>query len=307
MAESNARTPVILANHEGLCGAETAAARLADGVSALEAVEAGIRQVEDEVSVRTVGYGGAPNLLGVMECDAGIMDGTTLQAGAVGAVPGVRHPVSLARQVMERLPHILLVGEGASRFAAEIGAETRDMLSPEAAADYQAWLEKIGGISGQALAPLTWPGARPDIARGTTIYLARDRAGRFSAATSTSGWAYKYPGRLGDSPVIGAGFYADDRYGAAACTHTGEMTQRCATSRSVVLYMKKGASVAEACREAAEDLAHLQGGYLGPVVIHAMDRDGRIQVTGVGTDPPARYVSWSEKTGIREQTAEQAG
>jgi N4-(beta-N-acetylglucosaminyl)-L-asparaginase len=100
-----------------------------------------------------------------------------------------------------------------------------------------------------------------------------------AGGTSSSGLARKYPGRIGDSAVIGAGLYVDNRHGACACTHTGEMTIRAATARSVVLAMAKGATVDEACREALEDLRALEEGYLGPVVIHAIARDGRPFVT----------------------------
>lgn len=268
---------ILMANDEGGVGFAAALAVLQSGGPALDAVETGIRAVEREPSVRTVGVGGAPNRLGEMELDASIMEGGGLMTGAVAALKGFVHPISVARQVMERLPHVLLVGEGAARFAAAIGAEQGETLSPQARADYERWL------AGQA-APDPAPG-------GTTIFLARDSQGRMAGGVSTSGWAYKHPGRVGDSPIIGAGLYVDERFGAAACTHTGEMAIRAGTARAVVAYLKKGASVEEACREAAADLRHLRGGHLGPVVIHALDRAARPFVLALAA-PDAGYWWW---------------
>lgn len=255
-----------------------ALAVLQAGGSALDAVELGIRVVELDPAVRTVGVGGAPNRLGEMELDASIMDGSRLMTGAVAALKGFLHPISVARQVMARLPHVLLVGEGAARFAAEIGAEQGETLSPQARADFEAWL---AGLT----TPLSHPG-------GTTIFLARDAQGRMAGGVSTSGSAYKYPGRVGDSPIIGAGLYVDERFGAAACTHTGEMTIRAGTARAVVAYLKQGATAEQACREAADDLRRLEDGHLGPVVIHALDREARPCVLALDA-PAAGYWWWA--------------
>lgn len=129
----------------------------------------------------------------------------------------------------------------------------------------------------------------------TTVYLSLDHEQRISSATSTSGWAWKYPGRLGDSPIIGAGSYADSRYGACACTHTGEMTIRAGTARSVVLYLKMGLSVEDAVYEAARDLADLETGYIDEVTIHAIDKNGNYKVVGVNSAEEIRYVVWQDK------------
>ena len=122
------------------------------------------------------------------------------------------------------------------------------------------------------------------------MFLAHDSAGNICSGTSTSGWGWKYPGRLGDSPIIGAGSYADTRYGAAACTGAGEMTIRCCTARSIVLYMKAGASVGDAVLEAAEDMRALKGGLISRVTIHAIDRKGNHKVVAVNGSHDNRYL-----------------
>ncbi len=279
---------MVLANCEGGGGMKAAQAALERGGAGLDAVEAGIRVVEADTSVVTVGRGGAPDLLGVVSCDAAVMDGATGRAGAVGNLRGFLHAVSVARQVMERLPHVLLVSEGAERFAGEIGAEPAEMLTDEAWARYEQWMRERVPVGVRArlpegdLAKIAWESCNEMTAGGTTVFLSIDGNGDIAAGTSTSGWAQRYPGRLGDSPIIGAGLYADNRYGACGCTHVGEMTTRACTARSVVLYMKAGASVREACLEAVRDLRSLKGGYLGPVVIHAIDRQGSPCVVSTG-------------------------
>lgn len=287
---------VILANSEGGFGMQAAVEKLMQSRPVLDAVEAGIQVVERDPRSRSVGLGGAPNLLGEMECDAAVMCGTTLRTGAVGALQGYQHPVSVARQVLEQSPHVLLVGAGAARFAAEVGAEQANLLDEAARAEYERWLKTR--LSSDALA--AWPNVPlnplirlPTMPSDTTVFLIRDSQGRMAGGTSTSGWAYKYPGRLGDSPIIGAGLYVDDRYGGAACTHTGEMTIRAGTARVVVAYMKKGATVQAACHEAVDDLRALKDGILGPVVIHALDAEGMPYVLSTGNDNGVHYWLWT--------------
>ena len=293
-------TATILTSHEGLYGITESVLSLREGLSALDSLERGIKKVEDDHRARTVGFGGAPNLLGVMQCDASIMNGATLEVGAVGAITGCRYPILAARKVMEVLPHVLLVGDGASRFSREMGIEESDLLSEEARAAYKTWLEdhltaeQRAKIDNIPLAPFVSFDTKSDLSKGTVTFLVRDSQGHFFGGVSTSGWAYKYPGRLGDSPIIGAGMYVDNRYGGAACTHTGEMTIRAGTARSVVLYMKRGATVEEAVREAISDLRDLKGGYQGPVIIHALNRDGEVFVATTGGNDGDVYCLWRE-------------
>jgi L-asparaginase / beta-aspartyl-peptidase len=289
---------ILVTNNEGKAGAPVAARLLAEGRSCLDAIEAGVRLVEADVSVHTVGRGGWPNLLGEVELDASVMDGTTLRTGAVGALKGFLHPVSVARQVLERLPHEFLVGDGAARFAREIGAEAGDLLMPHAREAWQRWFDDEVGEADKrnwpegALSDLCRHAIDPEIGRDTTVFLAHDRDGQIAVGTSTSGWGWKYPGRLGDSPVIGAGSYADSRYGACACTGVGEMTIRAGTARAVVLYLKMGMSLDDTISEAVNDMRALKGGLIGRVTVHGIDNKGNHKVVAVNGTPENHYWIW---------------
>jgi beta-aspartyl-peptidase (threonine type) len=294
---------VILTNCEGGVGMKTARDLLLKGGSALDVVEQGIRVVEADVTIDTVGRGGSPNLLGEMECDAAVMDGATRLAGSVGALKDYIHAISVARAVMEKLPHIMLVGDGAHRFAQEISAEKAEMLTDDVRTKHEKWLkehvqpEKRKDWPDVPLTEYAWISGKDYAAGGTVIYLVHDALGNISAGASTSGWARSYPGRLGDSPIIGAGLYADNRYGTCACTHIGEMVIRAGTARSVVLLMKKGASIKDACFEAMADLLGLREGELGPVVIHALDRDGgRFVLSSHNLGVKSSFYYWNDET-----------
>ena len=227
---------------------------LARGGSALDAVEACARIVEADPADRSVGLGGRPNVLGEVELDAAIMDGETRAAGAVAALRGHLHPITVARAVMTRLPHVLLAGEGAARFAREIGAERAELLTAETAALWRARLRRarvdLASLDRAPLIPLVWRTV-PD--QGTVNFLALDRQGRLASAVSTSGWAYKYPGRVGDSPLIGAGSYCDGRAGAAACTGFGELAIRCSTARIAVERLARGGGPEDVAAAAIAD------------------------------------------------------
>lgn len=274
---------IVVASSNGVVGIEEAVNVLRGGGSALEAVIAGTRLVEANPDDHSVGYSGLPNFLGDVELDASVMEGAGLRAGSVGALKGYQDAADLARRVMDDLPHVLLAGEGASRFAAECGFEPRELLTPEAA---RIWRERMddrdGGRYMSRIRDLVGRAASdPEMAvsgeppHGTVNFIARDRSGLIAAAVSTSGWAWKYPGRMGDSPIIGAGNYADNRWGAAACTGRGEMAQRCCTAHSVVTFMRFGLTLETALETAMRDLAHLDDPYASEMNIVALDRDGR--------------------------------
>ena len=265
---------MIVSSENGRAGMIAAMEFLRRGGSALDAVELAARITEDDPDDHSVGYAGLPNVLGEVELDASVMDGRTLQAGAVAAVQGHRHPISLARKVMEKLPHVLVVGRGAERFADEVGDAVEDLHTDESV---RRWRERFATYGLQpgdthdvsaAASLLTRPldldhllyrGQRDDT-KGTVNFLALDGDGNMASAVSTSGIAWKYPGRVGDSPLIGAGNYCDNRYGAAACTGMGELAVRVVTARSLVLYLKLGMSLAEAGLEALRDIQYMQPG-----------------------------------------------
>jgi L-asparaginase len=291
---------LLLANKEAWPGFPTTVQMLREGAISLDAMVAGISKVESEVQVRSVGYGGWPNMLGNMELDAAVMDGNTRDVGTVGAVPNTLPVARLAHEVMKRLPHVMLTGDGARRFASEIGFSEDDVLFEDSKRVWWERLEKelspeeLAKFPNIPLAPLSRAITDPERVRDTTVFLSADPTRGIHAATSTSGWAWKYPGRLGDSPIPGAGFYADSRYGAAACTHTGEMTMRCSTARTVVLALKFGYSLSDAVKLAVEELNELSSGFLAGVVIHAVDAKGNHEVVNFRCEGEIRYWLWED-------------
>jgi L-asparaginase len=297
---------LLLANAEAWPGFETTVDMLKSGADSLTALVAGIGKVESDIKVRSVGRGGWPNMAGRMELDAGVMDGNTREVGTVGAVPDTLPVAALAQEVMRRLPHVMLVGEGARRFADEIGFSKDDVLIEDSRKVWWQRLEKelppqeLQKFPDVPFAPLLKTITDPERVRDTTVFLTADAEKGIHAATSTSGWAWKYPGRLGDSPIPGAGFYADSRYGAAACTHTGEMTMRCATARTIVLAMKLGRTLSDAVALAVEELHELTEGFLAGVVIHAVDAHGNHQVVNFRCQGEIRYWFWESSMSAPE-------
>ncbi|MFB6784720.1 isoaspartyl peptidase/L-asparaginase [Streptomyces sp. NPDC056352] len=285
---------VIAGSHNAAVGLPAAWEILAAGGTAVDAVEAATRLVEDNAADHSVGYAGYPNLLGEVELDASIMDGSDRRVGAVGALKGHRHPVSVARAVMEQLPHAFLVGEGAARFAADLGLQTEDLLTEETR---RIWREGIEGkfpgkleLFREPLAQLTALAADPMHVAGTVNVVARDSRGHVAVAVSTSGWAWKHPGRVGDSPVVGAGIYADDRYGAIGCTGLGELSIRSGLARDVISRLAGGQDLASAGRAALDDMASMAA-HVGSAAVMNMvtlDRDGA--TAAFSTTPDAHYV-----------------
>ncbi len=294
---------LVIGSTNAAIGLPAAMAVLRGGGSAMDAVVAGIRPVEANPDDHSVGYSGLPNLLGDVELDASVMDGRGLRSGAVGALRGYQDAIVLARAVMDELPHAFIAGDGARRLAAELGLSPRDLRTPEASA---IWQRRIEGIdpSDDDLARARRLVSRvsrdpelpelPEPPHGTVNVIARDADGTIASGVSTSGWAWKYPGRLGDSPVVGAGNYADDRYGAAACTGRGEMALRCATAHSVVMFLRFGMDVDAALRTAVGDLNALDDPYASEVNIVAMDASGRH--AAASTVPHKTYVWMDEST-----------
>jgi beta-aspartyl-peptidase (threonine type) len=282
---------IVVGSANANVGIVQAIERLRAGASAVDAVVEAIRHVEANPKDHSVGYSGLPNLLGEVELDASLMEGRGLRYGAVGALKGYQDAIELARRVMDELPHSLIVGEGAARFAVDNALMPVELLTPEAEEIWRARMDNSDGWSGANAAYADRMRALvrvitsdPELAakgsydeeppHGTVNVIARDREGRLACGVSTSGWAWKYPGRLGDSPIAGAGNYADDRWGAAACTGRGEMAMRCCTAHSVVTFLRFGMPLEEALRTAMEDLRALDDPYAGEMNIVALDKDG---------------------------------
>jgi isoaspartyl peptidase/L-asparaginase-like protein (Ntn-hydrolase superfamily) len=245
--------PVVVATWKfGATAAQTALPLLAAGRSALDAALAGAQAVEDDPTVDSVGYGGIANASGVVQLDACVMDGKTLACGGVAGVENVRHVAALARRVMEKTPHVLLVGEGARQFALQEGFPLEMLHTPDSV---RKW-EELRAKTKRRGASAPTRRSRTDIARGgaippyshdTVTVLAFDRSGSLGGVCTTSGLAMKMHGRVGDSPLIGAGLYVDNEGGAAGATGVGEEVIRIGGSLLLVETMRAGRSAQEAC------------------------------------------------------------
>ena len=278
-------TETIVASGNGASALPAGIRILARGGSALGAVEACAKIIEADTTETSVGRGGKPNVLGEVELDASIVDGTTHRTGAVAALKGYLHPISVARAVMERTPHVFIVGDGAARLAREIGAERTQNLTPSTR---KLWVERLHAVGETPssirrrakLLPVVRRTVREE--RGTVNFLALDRRGDIASAVTTSGWAYKYPGRVGDSPVVGAGNYCDSRYGAAACTGYGELAIRNVTAKTAVDRLAAGLPPDVVAGAAIADANELEDAafnivVLSPKGVHASatNRQGR--------------------------------
>jgi isoaspartyl peptidase/L-asparaginase-like protein (Ntn-hydrolase superfamily) len=242
--------PIILTTWPfGLDAARMGWRCLSEGASALDAIEAAANVTERDPAVNSVGYGGLPNAEGVVELDAAIMDGPTHSAGAVGGMTGIKTPISVARLVMERTSHVMLVGENARRFALANGFANEELLTPETIRRWEQWKHD------QAAADVTHfdlgPKERMTPDDHDTIGLcALDRNGQLAVGCTTSGMAWKVPGRVGDSPILGSGLYVDNEVGGAAATGHGDEIMKACLSYRVVMLMEQGRTPQEACEEA---------------------------------------------------------
>ncbi|MDP4200712.1 MAG: N(4)-(beta-N-acetylglucosaminyl)-L-asparaginase [Bacteroidota bacterium] len=213
---------------------------------ALDAVEAGARVPEADPKIQSVGLGGYPDRDGIVTLDACIMDENG-NAGSVGALEDIIHAVSVARRVMEKTPHVMLVGPGARDFAMAEGFPKENLLTEESRKAWEKWKVE------HSYKPKEW--------HDTIGILALDTAGNLSGACTTSGLAWKYHGRVGDSPIVGAGLFVDNEVGGACSTGKGEAVMKIAGSHTVVELMRRGASPTDACREAVERIANRQHDY----------------------------------------------
>lgn len=230
----------------------------------LDAIEKGINLVEADPNDTSVGLGGRPDNEGHVTLDACIMDKNG-KAGSVSFLEGYVHAISIARKVMEETPHVMLSGEGAAKFAAQSGFPVKDLLTQDSANHYEEWLKT------SEYKP------RINIERHDTIGLiAMNKAGDLSGGCSTSGLAYKMRGRVGDSPVIGAGLYVDNRYGSAVATGLGELVLRQLSSFLVVEFIRAGKTPDKACKMAIKRIVESVDVSDAQVGLIAMDTQGRV-------------------------------
>jgi N4-(beta-N-acetylglucosaminyl)-L-asparaginase len=248
---------------------------LARSGSALDAVESGARWAEGDLCNSTVGHCGYPDRDGVLTLDASIMNGDG-RCGAVAAIEDIEHPVSVARAVMEKTPHVLLVGEGAQEFAISQGFPKKPLLTDEARAAWKTWLQTADY---KPQVNVERNGTRGDKHNHDTLgILALDAHGMLAGACTTSGMAWKLHGRVGDSPIVGAGLYVDGEVGAATASGVGEEMIRNAASFLVVELMRQGRSPMDACREAIERVVHKRpaASKTLQVCFLAMNRQGEV-------------------------------
>lgn len=271
-AGESGETPLIVSTWPfGKASNDAALKILLAGGSILDAVEQGIWVTESDAANKSVGLSGTPNAAGVVQLDASIMFGPGHKAGSVGALEGIRHPISAARRVMEKTPHVMLVGEGARMFALEQRLESIEVNSRELD---DRWLK-------QKLAP-------PLEGHDTIVLLIVGSDGTIAGGCSTSGLGGKLPGRLGDSPIIGSGLYVDNEVGAAGATGLGENVMRYCASFQIVELMRQGLHPREACQQTVDRIVRSepQGKNLSINFI-ALDKRGRHGAAG--TDEAFHY------------------
>jgi len=252
---SQAIKPIVISTWDfGIAANQAAWQILKTGGRALDAVEQGVKVPEADLKNPTVGKGGYPDREGVVTLDACIMDEHG-NCGSVAALENISHAISVARMVMEKTPHVMLVGDGALQFALENGLKEENLLSPEGEKAWKEWLVEKNykpqiNIENQHFSPNKLPGNKYN--HDTIGMLALDEQGNLSGACTTSGMAFKMHGRVGDSPIIGAGLFVDNEIGAATSTGVGEEVIRTVGSFLVVELMRQGFSPEEACKQAIE-------------------------------------------------------
>lgn len=296
------RGKVIVSSANGLTATARAMELFTSGTPLLDALVAGVKLVEDDPNDDSVGYGGLPNEEGVVELDASVMDGRWHRAGSVGAIQKIKNPAAVALQVMRRTDHVMLVGEGALKFAKEMGFKEEDLLTEHSRQEWLKWKANLNkddwwlnddqqikaepGPTGRHSHRLD-DGESPSGVRYTTgtIHCSGVTAegGDLAAVTSTSGLSWKLPGRLGDSPIVGAGMYCDNAIGSAGATGRGESVIQVCGAFSIVQHMEAGMTPTEAClavlkrmvdRTKIKRLLDDKGRPLFSVKVYAVRKDG---------------------------------
>ncbi|MFZ4573268.1 MAG: N(4)-(beta-N-acetylglucosaminyl)-L-asparaginase [Phycisphaerales bacterium] len=271
----SAPRPLMVSSWNGAPATATAARLVREGTNLLDAIVRGVAIVEADPTEMTVGYGGLPNEEGDVELDAAVMDGPLHKAGAVAALKGIKHPAAVAMEVLRRTDHALLVGEGARRFARQVGFKEEDLLTPQAREAWLLWKSRLSsadawigasehaGSFGRALeagveshvSGAQHAGAEPPRTWGTIHVSGLDAAGNLFACTSTSGLSYKIPGRVGDSALVGAGIFVDNAAGSAGATGRGEASLHNCIAYETVRSMEAGLSPTEAALASLRRLA----------------------------------------------------
>jgi len=264
------------------------------GHSMLDAIEQGIWVAEADAKNSTVGYGGTPNADGEVELDACIMSGPGHAAGSVAAIQDNLHPITIARKVMENTPHVMLAGDGARRYAAKIGYEPTEMLSSAASERFKKWKKEKGGKSE---APhqnkkddrqkdkdfdLDSEQYQEPEHHDTVALIGIDAKGDLYGGCSTSGWGFKVPGRVGDSPIIGSGLYVDNEIGAVGSTGTGENVMRYCASFWITQLMGQGAAPVEAIEKVIREIARKDPLGMDKLAVNfiALNKDGDYGAVG---------------------------
>jgi len=271
-AQTQGVRPLIISAHNGLKHLDGGMAILKAGGDTLDAVLAVVTKVEDDPHDHTVGLGGLPNEEGVVELDASVMHGPTRRAGAVASIQKIKNPSLVAKAVMQKTNHVMLVGPGAQRFAVDQGFEQQNLVNEESRIAWLAWKASSSENWRPGLDSPEWKDKLralldtperqalqawiEDVVHhpttGTINCLAVDAKGDISGTTTTSGLSWKIPGRVGDSPIIGAGLYVDNDTGAAGATGRGEENIKISGGHTIVELMRKGMSPTDACLEAMQ-------------------------------------------------------
>ena len=327
-------TPVVIASSNGLQAVNKAAEIIAAGGDTLEAIVRGVNIVELDPNDITVGYGGLPNAMGVTQLDASVMHGPTRGAGAVASLEGCKTPSLVAVAVMRYTDHVLLVGPGARQFAREMGFQVDDeLLTEDSRRRFLEWRaqlsteddyltpeesgERVRGftpsidvdsIPGKAQGMLeSYDGVRP---WGTINCNAVDRNGNISGVTTTSGLFFKIPGRVGDSPIIGAGLYTDNDVGSAGSTGRGEANIKICGAHTIVENMRRGMSPTDACLDAVrrvvtwtveKRLQHADGRPNFNISFYALNKKGEYGAAAIYSG--ARYTVNVDGRGERRDSA----